>query len=394
MEDLFYRYNPWWEEKIELEGIVERPKFLEKMRGWLGNKQIVFLTGLRRVGKTTILKLFIKELIEKRNIEPRRIFYISLDDYNIAHKKISEIVEEYLKIQKLSFREKVYFFFDEVASRPDFDQELKNIYDNQNAKVYASSSSMSVFGAKKAYLTGRCFLMEILPLDFEEFLSFKGVSIKKGDAHLQKGYFEDFLKQGGMPEYILHGDLEYLKNLVDNVISKDIIAHHALKDPQLVKDYFLLLMERSGKQISINKVANILKISPDTAKRYLQMFIETYLVYVVPRWGGTNVRIMSPKKVYASDLGVRNLFTGFRDKGSLFENYVFLKIKSRDPFYVYEHGIELDFLTSDKILIETKYGKDLNNKQQELFKKYKAKKKILIKNIGDLQLLNEIAEDW
>ena len=72
---------------------------------------------------------------------------------------------------------------------------------------------------------------------------------------------------------------------------------------------------------------------------------------------------------------------------------MFLKIKSKDPFYVYEDGIELDFLTSDKILIETKYGRDMNDKQEELFKKYKAKKKMLIKNISDLQSLNEILKN-
>lgn len=390
MEELFYKYNPWWEEEIKLEGIIPRPSVISKMEEWVNNDQIVFLTGLRRVGKTTLLRLFIKKLIEEKGVHSKHVFYMSLDDYLIAHKSVLEIIEEYRKIQKIPIRDKVYLFLDEVAYKQNFEQELKNIYDSQNAKIYASSSSASILNTRKAYLTGRCFILEILPLDFEEFLLFKNIVIKKRDEQLKESYFEDYLKAGGMPEYILKGDIEYIRNLVDNVINKDIVAFHSVRDTGLVKDFFVLLMERSGKQISINKIANILKISPDTAKRYLQMFVDTYLIYVVPRWGKTNVKIMSPKKIYAADLGIKSLFTGFRDKGSFFENYVFLEIKHKKPFYVYENGIELDFFTSDRVLIEAKYHSDLNEKQRKLFENFKAKDKMIIRNIKELQHLKTL----
>jgi predicted AAA+ superfamily ATPase len=149
-------------------------------------------------------------------------------------------------------------------------------------------------------------------------------------------------------------------------------------------------MERAGKQASINKLANILKISPDTAKRYLHLFEETYLIYLIPRYGKTNETLLSSKKVYAADLGIRNLFTGFRDKGALFENIVFLKIKHLHPAYIYEEGIELDFMTEKKILIEVKYGKTLNDKQKELFDKIEAKEKFIIDQISELGSLDSI----
>jgi predicted AAA+ superfamily ATPase len=145
-------------------------------------------------------------------------------------------------------------------------------------------------------------------------------------------------------------------------------------------------MERAGKVVSINKLANILKISPDSAKRYLQMFVDTYLIYPVNRCGKTNERILSPKKIYAADLGIRTLFTGFRDKGSLFENYVYHRIKDRNPCYVYENGIEIDFLTKDGILVEIKYMNEITDKQKTLFEKTKAKKKAIIRDIKSLNM--------
>ncbi|TRZ77608.1 ATP-binding protein [bacterium] len=385
MEELFYRYNPWWEGKYQLADVVERPGFLDVLKKHLSSKQVVFLTGLRRVGKTTSLKLLIKDLIDNKSIDPKHIFYISLDDYSISKKTISEIVDEYRKIHKITFKEKVYLFLDEVAYQEDFEIQLKNLYDNQNTKIYASSSSASIIKSKKPYLTGRNVIVELLPLDFEEYLEFKNIEISKADQKLKDKYFEEYLEKGGLPEYVLQGDVEYLKELVDDIIYKDIAAFYNVKDPQNLKDFFMLLMERSGKIASINKMAHILDISPDTAKRYLQMFADAYLIYLVPRFGKTNDGILSPKKVYAPDLGIRTFFTGFRDIGSLFENYVYLKIKDRNPCYVYEDKLEIDFLTEDKTLIEVKYNREMKEKQLEFFNKIKAKKKIKIYGINDLK---------
>ena len=146
-------------------------------------------------------------------------------------------------------------------------------------------------------------------------------------------------------------------------------------------------MERAGKITSINKLSRILNISPDTGKRYLQMFSDTYLIYLLSRCGKTNDILLSPKKLYACDLGIKTFFTGFRDKGSLFENYVYLKIKDRRPSYVFKDGLEIDFITEDKTLIEVKYKDKIKDKQKMLFETFQAKKKILIENVYDLKKL-------
>jgi len=381
MEQLFFRFNPWWEEEIS-HNFIERKAYLLLMEQSLKRKDIAILTGLRRIGKTTLMKLFIDVLIKSHHIEPKRIFYISLDTYGLEPYSIMEIIDEYRKIQKLQFSEQVLLFLDEIAYKDNFQQELKNLYDLGNVKIYASSSA-SILKDKKAYLTGREKVIEILPLTFEEYLQFKNIRLGKANSHLLERYFYDYMQSGGIPEYVLTGDIAYLSELLDDIIYKDIIAAHGIKDSSIIRDYFRLLMERAGKQVSLNKVARILGIGVDTARRYLGYFEDTYLIHPIERCDKLNERLRSPKKIYAGDIGIKNIFTGFRDKGAVFENLVYLKIRHKSPCYIYKNKIEIDFLTKDKVLIEVKYNSELNDKQKKLFESINAEKKVLIKNVKD-----------
>ncbi len=390
MQDLLYQYNPWWEESYLNEGIKLREKYLRELRTYLKLKQIVVLTGLRRVGKTTLMKLIIQELITQ-GIQSKYILYISLDDYLLHKNSILEIVNEYRKVHKIKIEEKIYLFFDEVTYKDDFHIQLKNIYDSQNTKIFTASSSASMLRDKKASLTGRAITIEIKPLDLNEYLFFKGITLKKRDKQLYKSYFLEYCKDGGLPENVLNPNREYLMNLVDDIIQKDITAFHSLKNHQILRDYFTLLMERSGKQLSINKIGKILNISPDTSKRYLSYFESTYLIHLLPRWGKTNQKLLSPKKIYASDLGIKHLFMGEKDLGSYFENYIYLLLRNKKTlYYLYENTIEIDFYTEDKILIESKFYSELNPKQEKLFGEYPADKKLVIDSVEKLSALNEL----
>lgn len=392
MDTLLYQYNPWWEgEELRFnEGIKPRKKYSEILESYLGIKQIVVLTGLRRVGKTTLMKLLIEALIIQ-GVDAKHILYVSLDDYLLRKNNILEIINEFRKIHRIKLEEKIYLFLDEVTYKKDFQIQLKNIYDSQNTKIFAASSSASMLRDKKASLTGRSVSLEIQPLDFDEYLDFKNVRLKKRDQQLYKSYFLDYCKEGGIPENVLNPNREYLMNLVDDIIQKDITAFHGLKNHQILRDYFTLLMERSGKQLSINKIAKILDIAPDTSKRYLSHFESTYLIHLLPRWGKTNQKILSPKKIYASDLGIKHIFMGKRDMGSYFENYIYLLLRNRKTlYYLYENSIEIDFYTEDKILIESKFYSTLNEKQENLFAKHPAQKKLVIDSVEKLSVLNEL----
>ena len=239
---------------------------------------------------------------------------------------------------------------------------------------------------KKASLTGRAITLEIKPLDLEEYLYFKDITLKKRDNQLYKSYFIEYCKDGGLPENVLKPNREYLMNLVDDIIQKDITAFHGLKNHQILRDYFTLLMERSGKQLSINKIGKILNISSDTSKRYLNYFESTYLIHLSSSTLGKN-----KSKNYASDLGIKYLFMGERDLGSYFENYIYLLLRNKKTlYYLYENTTEIDFFTEDKILIESKFYSKLNKQQEKLYQEYPAEKKIVIDSVAKLSALNEL----
>jgi predicted AAA+ superfamily ATPase len=390
-KELYYQYNPWWEEiDYQVKELYPRPELLNTLTQLLNDKNVVFLTGLRRVGKTTLIKQLVHYLLHEKNIKANHIFYISLDDYLLRNESIIDIIDYFRQLHRLPYDEHIYLFLDEITYKTDFRQQLKNLYDKENCKIYVSSSSSSALRDQRGYLTGRERIVEVMPLSFDEFLTFKKISLKNRDSAAKKSYFEEYMQIGGMPEYVLTNDRNYLTTLIDDILYKDIVAFHGIKNPETIKDFFILLMERAGKQISLNKMANILSISPDTAKRYLEMFLETYLIYAVPRFGKTNERLLSPKKVYAADVGIRNLATGFRDKGAIFENLIFLALKQYDISYLYEHATELDFIVNNKILIEVKYGQELNSNQQKLFDNFSAEHKFIVNNWHDIKDIKAI----
>jgi predicted AAA+ superfamily ATPase len=392
MDDLLYQYNPWWEGHVDSTGVRPRPTQLGKIESLISKKRAVFLTGLRRVGKTTLVKLLANKLIHE-GVDPHTILYVSMDDYLLRGASIVDIVSAFRRIHKLSVDESVILLFDEITYKPDYPQQLKNLIDREKVIVLATSSSSSLIRDQRAFLTGRSATIEIQPLSLAEYLDFKGIRVARKDQQLLDTYFRDYIRDGGLPENVLQPSRDYLMNLVDDIIQKDITAFRGLKDHQVLRDYFTLLMERSGKQVSINKISNILKISPDTSRRYLGYFEETYLVHLLPRWGKTNERILSPKKVYACDLGIKFLFIGERDLGSYFENYIFLQLRDRQKVsYYYKSGVEIDFLTEDDTLIESKYNAEMDGEQLRAFQNHPARRKILITSVKGLSVLDGLWE--
>lgn len=374
IESELFKQNPWWEGKFE-EKSISREIYLDEILKNIKTKEIIFLTGLRRIGKTTILKQTINYLLKSKAKED--ILFISLDSFNLLEYSIHQIIEEYRKIYKKSVSDFFYLFLDEVTSRENFEQELKSLYDNENIKIICSSSIATLMRDKKAFLTGRTKTIEVMPLTFQEFLHFKKAKINKADKARLESYFKDYLKIGGIPYYVLTENRDYLNELIESIIYKDIIAYHKISSERAVKELFILLCKRVGKPTSYNKLAQILKISVDSVKRYAGYFEKAYLFYIVDRYSkSANEKVTSPKKIYIGDIGIKNLITEFNDFGASYENLVFLKIKDKNPEYYLENGIEIDFI-SKKFIIEAKYNRELNEKQLKVFNSIKSKNKIV-----------------
>jgi len=392
MDDLLFQYNPWWEDADFVRDTKPRDRYVEWISSHLSERRALLLSGLRRVGKSTIMRLVIQRLINS-GYSPKSILYVSLDDYMLRQHTILDVVNGFRRIHKHSVDEPVTIMLDEITAHADFHQQLKNLIDRERVTIVAASSSSSLLKDQKAMLTGRTQTLEIQPLTLEEYLHFKDIVLSRKDTQLMDSYFRDYVRDGGLPEHVLRPSRDYLMNLVDDIIQKDITALHGLKDHQVIRDYFTLLMERSGKQVSVNKMANILSLSPDTSRRYLGYFQDAYLVHPVSRWGKTNERILSPKKIYACDVGIKHLFIGDRDWGSYFENYIYLRLRRhQDVYYVRQGDNELDFLTGDNTLIEVKYNAELHGEQLSAFNAFPAARKRVIASVRDADVIDDLWE--
>jgi len=388
------RMSPWWDGGFSLAGVVPRPRLLERVRPCLDSRDVILLTGLRRVGKTTLMRELVHHLLVERAVPADRIMYASLDAYPLHGVALEDLVDEFRKLHRHPFDRRLFVFLDEVTAAADWEQQLKGLHDGHDLKIVAASSSASVLREQKGFITGRSRTFEVTPLDFEEYLVFRGIHLRQADRPLVESYMNDYLREGGMPGYVLTGDDAHLRQLADDIISKDIAAKHGVKAMQPLRDFFMLLMERAGKQVSLNKMGAVLGFSTDTARRYLGYFEDTFLVQTIGRYGKLNETLHSPKKLYEADLGMRVCFTGFRDVGALFESYVFQKLRARRPRYVLEDGAELDFMTEDGLLVEAKYGTELRPKQRQLFESFPAKERVVIGGVWDLAKLEPKPDDF
>ena len=357
MEEILYSMNPWWEEEWNAPGI-SRGKYLGIMKKSLGKKEIFTLVGLRRVGKTTLLYQFIGHLLKGN--APKKVLYVSMDHPAFEKYSILDIVRTYQKIHGLARTEKIFLFLDEVHLKVGWEKDLKAIYDFGNAKVFISGSSSLLLKYKGAYLTGRMMKHIMQPLDFEEFLLFKKKAAKKSEGYLLEKWLEDYLKTGGIPEFVLEGDINYPIELLDNIINKDIVAAYKIKNPAMVKDMLISLARRLGFRTSYNKLGNVFGVKSDTIKDYISFLEEAFVVSTVKKFSySINEQIYSPKKIYFSDLGLRNALIGFRDLGSLAENAVLIKLSGEFGGVFYHRNMyEVDFVIKHKgnaVPIEVKW---------------------------------------
>ncbi len=392
LKTIFERFNPWWEGHFRSEGI-ERELYLQEFLHEAEKKHITFVTGLRRVGKTTLLKQVIVKLLEQ--VDAKHILFLSLDHSALASSSLLDLVERYRELHGLSSKEKIFLFFDEVQYHEKFEQDLKILHDHENVKIFASGSNSLLLKDKKAFLTGRNVHRVVNPLTFAEFLLFRKLKIPAGEEQLQKKYFLEYLTLGGMPEYVLTEDPEKITSLINNIIYKDIIGKHGIKNPTKIQELFLLLCERVGKRLTYNKLANLLGIDVETVSSYISYFEETFLIYQVPRYTKTlNERIKSPKKIYIADNAFRTVFVGLKDIGALWENMIFLQLKEKKVSYYFENDKEIDFIVElfpkHCLAVEAKWKDEISSEEKETVELAPCKEKMIASVPKDLEKIKAL----
>jgi len=358
MEELYYAFNPWWEGKSFDSGIV-REEYLEKID--LRRKQIEVVIGSRRIGKTTFIKQIIRQQIE-RGFPNNQLLYLALDHPQLSRVSISEHLKSFRKIFMHSRNQKLLLFLDEIQESPNWETELKSIYDLENVKIICSGSTSSLIKSQGGKLTGRQIVTTIYPLSFKEFLSFKKIKLSRAEDYKYERMVEEYLQTGGYPENVLLPSEEYLQNLLDDIIARDLIWLFPIKKPSVLKDLLLLLASSVGSRTSFNKLSNVLDISVDTVKEYIGYFETVFLVRSMEKWSPSYTnRIYAAKKIYLLDTGIKTLLTGKRDLGAKAENAVFLYFlrKNEACGYYAESQREVDFVIGDfkkPLPVEVKYS--------------------------------------
>lgn len=370
MNRYFYQKNPWWENKnFQLKTGVVRPKYLTQLQTDFSQELIQIVTGLRRVGKSTLILQLIEKLIKNQDLNPQRVLLFSIEEPSIAKTPIIKIINQFRALHKLKSETKIYVFIDEIQFRADWEREIKSLYDSENIKFVLTGSSAMLLSEKLSFLTGRYLKTQVFPLDFREYIKFKKINpqeIKKADDFLLNQEVISYLQNGGMPEFVLNQPDRYLQTTIESILFKDLVSKFKIRNPQILSDLLYLLADRVGTTSSSPRLSRILEINKDSVLTYLNYLEQTFITHHLNNYSTSrNKQIYNPPKIYFSDLGVARTYAAKTNFGALAENAVFghlnqqIKTQPQKNFgYWHESKQEIDFVLKNKgqlILIESKW---------------------------------------
>jgi predicted AAA+ superfamily ATPase len=346
MDELYYAFNPWWEGK-DFESGIDRPNYLNHLPDMLKRKQVEVIIGSRRIGKTTLLKQYIKKFLLK-GVSEKDIFYLAFDHPTFASLSVSDHLKNMRRIFMHGREKRLFLFLDEVQESPNWELELKGVYDLENLKIFCTGSTSALIKAQGGRLTGRQIITTLYPLSFGEFLLFKGQRPGMSEDYKYEKLSEEYLALGGYPEQVLNPSVEYMSNLLDDILARDLIRLYPIKKAFALKDLMRLLAASVGSRMSFNKLAKVLELSVDTVKEYINYLESAFLVRLVEKWTTSySEKVYAQKKVYLWDTGIKTLLTGTSDEGNKAENAVFMELQRRriSCGYFAESEREVDFIT-------------------------------------------------
>lgn len=375
--------NKWWKGAFVID--YKPREIYEEIKKFLKARQMIALTGLRRAGKTTIMLNIVQEHI--KNFDAKNTLYFSFDDFRDI--RIKDVINIYGRIMDKDINKGSYLFlFDEVQKVRDWEEQIKRVYDNfSNIKIIVSGSE-SLFIRKKSResLAGRFFEFKINPLNFREYLLFKG---KKFD-NLEL-YREDILREfssyvlcSGFPE-IINEDKEIIKkyvkeNLIEKIIYADMPKILAIKEPSIIEELFKLILYEPGQIVNIESLASELGISRQTASIYLDYLEKSFLIKKLYNFSRNARKMQRKLKKYYPTVIAPEIAENAELFGKVFETTMVLQIDAeffwRDA---YKNEIDVIKMTNNKIIpIEIKSSK-IDTKPLSIFmNKFKIKTGLIV----------------
>lgn len=351
---------------------------LPKLEAELNTQEIVVITGMRQVGKTTLLKYLFdkvpsanKALIDLENPLHRKL----LEEENFDN------VWKNLESFGVTSQAQAYLFIDEIQNLPIVSSVVKYLYDHWPVKFFLTGSSS--FYLKNLFsesLSSRKVVYELFPLTFGEFLIFKGIrrsalagfgpkAVNKNMISYQKliKFFDEYQEFGGFPAVVREPSFSRKRKVLEQVFKSyfetDVKSLADFHDLSKLRDMILLLAARVGSRVDITKLSSELGIARETVYSYLEFLSQTYFISLLPRaTKSVDRRVSGQKKLYLCDGGLANMI-GKLSQGALFEQTVFQTLRPHYQLAYFAKGDrEIDFIANEGIGLEVKLtaaGRDL-----------------------------------
>lgn len=354
-----------------MENLVNRPEYLQQL---IENKDvdlIKIVTGIRRCGKSSLLNLFHKYLLNS-GIPETNIIHINLE--SLLYRDLSDYVAFYEYVSgKIAKQGKTYLIFDELQTIPHWEKAIESFRIDFDVDIYITGSNAYLLSTELAtLLSGRYVEIRLLPLSFKEFLTFynfdTSVSVEEK--------FQKYLQFGGMPvlrEYNFNEARinQALEGIYSTVVLRDIIQRNNQVDQNALDKVIKFLCSNIGSITSPNNIGNVLSnegcnrekgknLAGKTVEKYISMLHSAFFFYSVGRYDIKGKQLLKTlEKNYLIDIGFRNMLLGYRDtdRGHVIENVVFLELLRRDyRVYIGKVGdSEIDFVAekpSERIYIQ------------------------------------------
>lgn len=346
--------------------IIERELY-KKIAPLLDSPEAIIITGMRRVGKTTLLK-YIFEQVESDN-------KLLIDLENPANQLLFEErnyerILDNLKVLGLTNSQPAYVFLDEIQLVKNIPAVVKYLIDHFKIKFFMTGSAS--FYLKNLFsesLAGRKYIFELFPLGFREFLNIKNspINIESLPAEITPAIFEqidpyysEYLQFGAFPGVVKKDDVREKKLMLEDIFSSyfqlEISGLGDFRKSNVIRDLIFLLMERIGSTLEYNRLAAELGVSRQTILNYFDFLESTYFITRIrPFHRNRNLEIRKTPKCYLCDTGLARHFSR-ASEGALFENAIFnqLRLQGELHFYRKKSGSEIDFLLDEQSAYEVK----------------------------------------
>ena len=362
--------------------MIARERYMRLIRDFMDKPVIKIITGMRRCGKSALLELTRRELLS-RGVEEKNIFFVNFE--SLRYEALRDYRALYAEIIRAAEQAngRLYVLLDEVQEADGWEQAVNSLRVDIDCDIYVTGSNAKLLSGELAtLLAGRYVEIRVYPLNFEEYLAFAAENESEAKLPIQE-QFANFLRFGGLPgihqmKWDEERVMQYLRDIYNSVLLKDVIARNRIRDTALLESIVLYLMDNIGNTFSAKTISDFLKsqgrrLSAETVYNYLKALESAFLIHKAARYDIKGKRILeTQEKYYLSDLGLRHAVIGYRDNdiAGILKNTVYLELRRRG--YTVNIGkqdaAEVDFVASradERIYIQVCYILTPENTERE-----------------------------